>query len=106
MIISGGFNVYPREVENAISTIPGVREVAVVGAPDDKWGEVITAVIAPEPGADLDDETVIAHCRNSIGGFKVPKRVEFVEELPKSGVGKILKVQIREELWANRERRV
>jgi long-chain acyl-CoA synthetase len=106
MIITGGFNVYPREVENAISTIPGVREVAVVGAPDEKWGEVITAVIAREPGADLEADAVIAHCRGSIGGFKVPKRVEFVEELPKSGVGKILKVQIREELWADRERRV
>ncbi|MBS1889177.1 MAG: AMP-binding protein [Actinobacteria bacterium] len=106
MIITGGFNVYPREVENAISTLAGVREVAVVGAPDERWGEVITAVIAPEPGAELDAEAVIAHCRNSIGGFKVPKRVEFVEELPKSGVGKILKVQIREELWADRARRV
>ncbi|MBS1862915.1 MAG: AMP-binding protein [Actinobacteria bacterium] len=106
MIITGGFNVYPREVENVISTLPGVREVAVVGAPDERWGEVITAVIAPEPGADLDAEAVTAHCRSSIGGFKVPKRVEFVEELPKSGVGKILKVKIREELWADRARRV
>jgi long-chain acyl-CoA synthetase len=106
MIITGGFNVYPREVENAISTLPGVREVAVVGAPDERWGELITAVIAPEPGVELDAATVIAHCRNSIGGFKVPKRVEFVAELPKSGVGKIQKIKIRDELWADRARRV
>jgi acyl-CoA synthetase (AMP-forming)/AMP-acid ligase II len=106
MIITGGFNVYPREVENAISTLAGVREVAVVGAPDERWGELITAVIATEPGVELDAETVIAHCRDSIGGFKVPKRVEFVDELPKSGVGKIQKVKIKEELWADRARRV
>lgn len=106
MIITGGFNVYPREVENAISTLAGVREVAVVGAPDQRWGELITAVIALEPGAALDAETVIAHCRNSLGGFKVPKRVEFVQELPKSGVGKILKKQIKDELWADRARMV
>jgi acyl-CoA synthetase (AMP-forming)/AMP-acid ligase II len=106
MIVTGGFNVYPREVENAISTLPGVREVAVVGAPHERWGEVITAVVAPEPEAELSAEQVIAHCRTSIGGYKVPKRVEFVAELPKSGAGKILKPQLREELWADRARKV
>jgi long-chain acyl-CoA synthetase len=106
MIITGGFNVYPREVENAISTLDGVREVAVVGAPDERWGELITAVIATEPGAEVSAENVIEHCRASIGGFKVPKRVEFVDELPKSGVGKIQKVKIKEELWADQARRV
>jgi acyl-CoA synthetase (AMP-forming)/AMP-acid ligase II len=106
MIITGGFNVYPREVENAISTMPGVREVAVIGAPDDRWGESITAVIALEPAAAIDQDQVIAFCRTKLGGFKVPKRVTFVEELPKSGVGKILKAQIKAELWAGRARKV
>jgi long-chain acyl-CoA synthetase len=106
MIITGGFNVYPREVENVVSTLPGVREVAVVGAPDERWGELITAVIALEPGTELDSDDVIAHCRTRLGGFKVPKRVVFVDELPKSGVGKILKARIKEELWAGHARRV
>jgi acyl-CoA synthetase (AMP-forming)/AMP-acid ligase II len=106
MIITGGFNVYPREVENAVSTLPGIREVAVVGAPDERWGEVITAVVSAEPGAGLTADEVIAHCRASIGGYKVPKRVLFVGELPKNGTGKIDKPALREQLWAGRERRV
>jgi acyl-CoA synthetase (AMP-forming)/AMP-acid ligase II len=83
-----------------------VREVAVVGAPDDRWGELITAVIAREPGSELSADAVIAHCRKSIGGYKVPKRVDFVQELPKSGVGKIMKSKISDALWAGRDRRV
>jgi long-chain acyl-CoA synthetase len=106
MIVTGGFNVYPREVENVISTLDGVREVAVVGAPSARWGEEITAVVAPTEGTVLTAEDVIAHCRNSLGGYKIPKRVEFVTELPKSGAGKILKREIREKLWAGRARRV
>jgi acyl-CoA synthetase (AMP-forming)/AMP-acid ligase II len=106
MIITGGFNVYPREVENVISTLRGVREVAVVGAPDPKWGELITAVISTEPGASLTADDVIAHCRASLGGYKVPKRVDFIDELPKSGAGKILKPVIKEQLWADHARRV
>ena len=106
MMITGGFNVYPREVENAISELPQVREVAVVGAPDKKWGELITAIIAPVPGEHISEDEVIAHCRRSLGGFKVPKRVTFVDELPKSGAGKVLKAKIKDELWAGRDRKV
>jgi long-chain acyl-CoA synthetase len=106
MIVSGGFNVFPREVENVISTLPEVREVAVVGAPSDKWGEQITAVVSLQPGASLDQEKVIAHCREAIAGYKVPKSVLFVDDLPKSGVGKIQKNAIRDEMWAGRSRRV
>jgi long-chain acyl-CoA synthetase len=106
MIITGGFNVYPREVENVISTLPGVREVAVVGAPDERWGEAITAVISTEPGTELTAGDVIAGCRASLGGYKVPKRVIFRGDLPKGATGKIDKPVLREELWAGRKRRV
>jgi acyl-CoA synthetase (AMP-forming)/AMP-acid ligase II len=106
MIVSGGFNVYPREVENVISAMAGVAEVAVVGAPSERWGEEITAVVSPRPGVELTRQAVIDHCREAIAGYKVPKRVLFVDELPKSGVGKIQKRLIADELWAGRERRV
>jgi long-chain acyl-CoA synthetase len=106
MIVSGGFNVYPREVENVISTLPQVREVTVVGAPSERWGEEITAVVSLQPGAELTALEVIAHCRGAIAGYKVPKRVQFVDDLPKSGAGKIQKRAIRDELWAGRDRSV
>jgi acyl-CoA synthetase (AMP-forming)/AMP-acid ligase II len=106
MIITGGFNVYPREVENAISSLDGVAEVAVIGAPDESWGEAITAIVVREPGAAVEAGQVVEHCRRQIAGFKVPKRVEFAESLPKSGAGKVLKRELRERRWAGRERRV
>ena len=106
MIVTGGFNVYPREVENVVSAIPGVAEVAVVGAPDERWGEAITALVVREAGVALDAEAVIGACREQIAGYKVPKRVEFVEALPKSGSGKVLKRELRERYWRGRERRV
>ncbi|TSD94109.1 long-chain fatty acid--CoA ligase [Skermania sp. ID1734] len=106
MIITGGFNVYPREIENVVSRIPGVREVAVLGAPDEKWGEAITAVISLVSGCDLAADAVIDYCREHLGGYKVPKRVIIIDELPKGGTGKINKVELRDKLWAGRERRV
>jgi len=106
MIITGGFNVYPREVENAISSLDGVAEVAVIGAPDEKWGEAVTAIVVAAPGAGLDEAAVIAHCRAGIAGYKVPKRVEFIDELPKSGSGKVQKRQLRDARWAGRERSI
>ncbi|WP_179272957.1 MULTISPECIES: class I adenylate-forming enzyme family protein [unclassified Rhodococcus (in: high G+C Gram-positive bacteria)] len=106
MIITGGFNVYPREVENVIVSLPGVHSVAVVGAPDRQWGEVITAVVVREPGGKIDETAVIAHCRRFLGGFKVPKRVSFVSELPTSGAGKVLKARIKADLWVGHQRLV
>ncbi|MDV6247187.1 class I adenylate-forming enzyme family protein [Rhodococcus opacus] len=106
MIVTGGFNVYPREVENTISTLAGVREVAVVGAPSERWGEEITAVVSVEPDASLSEDDVIAHCQTAIAGYKAPKRVLFVDELPKTGTGKIQKVDIRADLWQGLARRV
>ncbi len=106
MIITGGFNVYPREVETAISSMEGIRECAVVGAPSDKWGEEIVAVVSLKPGYDVSPADVIAHCRSLIAGYKVPKTVDFVDDLPKGGTGKIMKRAIQDGLWEGRTRKV
>ena len=102
MIISGGENVYSAEVENAISTIPGVAEVAVIGVPDDRWGERVHAIVVPKRGTSLGTDDVIDHCRNQIAGYKCPRSVEFRDTpLPLSGAGKVLKRELREPYWKN-----
>ena len=107
MIISGGENVYSAEVENAISLLPGVAEVAVIGIPDAQWGETIHAIIVPRAGADLTAEAVIAHCRTQIAGYKCPSSVEFRDTpLPLSGAGKVLKRELRAPFWRGYEKRV
>jgi acyl-CoA synthetase (AMP-forming)/AMP-acid ligase II len=95
MIITGGENVYTSEVEAAIYQHPGVHEVAVIGLPDEKYGEALCAVIVPAPGHTLTQEEIVAHCRGRIGGYKIPRRVRFVDALPKSAMGKILKQELR-----------
>jgi long-chain acyl-CoA synthetase len=100
MIISGGENVYSGEVESAISLMPGVAEVAVIGIPDTKWGESVHAIIVPHAGANLTTEAVIAHCRAQIAGYKCPRSVEFRDTaLPLSGAAKVLKRELREPFW-------
>ena len=96
MIISGGENVHPTETENAIQEHPAVHEVAVVGVPDPKWGEAVKAVVALEPDRKVTEEELIEFCKQRIAGYKCPKSVDFVDELPKSTVGKILRREIRE----------
>ena len=95
MIITGAENVYPREVEEALYTHPDIAEAAVIGVPDAKWGEAIKAVVVVKPGRPLGAEEVIGYCRERIAGYKCPKTVDFVEALPKSPVGKILKRVLR-----------
>jgi long-chain acyl-CoA synthetase len=100
MIISGGENIYSAEVENAISLMPDVAEVAVIGIPDAKWGECVHATIVPRAGANLTAEAVIAHCSTQIAGYKCPRSVEFRNtSLPLSGAGKVLKRELREPFW-------
>src|SRR5437773_3701776 len=107
MIVTGGENVYSGEVEAVIYTHPAVREVAVFGIPDPKWGEIVNACVVLKPGKTLTAEELIAYCRRSLANFKVPRSIEFSEtELPKSGSGKILKKVLRERFWTHQERAV
>jgi long-chain acyl-CoA synthetase len=106
MIISGGENIYSTEVENAIYTHPAVFEAAVIGVPDEKWGEAVKGVVALKPGAEATAEEIIQHCRGQIAAFKVPKSIDFVSELPKSGAGKVLKRDLREKYWEGQKRRI
>jgi len=98
LVISGGFNVSSREVEDVIYQIDGVLECAVVGAADKSWGEVAVATIVRGRDSDLNETRVIAHCKQRLAGFKVPQRVVFLDELPKNSIGKILKREIRKRL--------
>jgi len=95
MIISGGTNIYPREVEEALLAHPAVHEVAVVGRPDPEWGEAVAAFVVPKPGAAPDAATLDAHCQAHIARFKRPKLWRFVDELPKNNYGKVLKTELR-----------
>jgi acyl-CoA synthetase (AMP-forming)/AMP-acid ligase II len=101
MIITGGFNVYSAEVEQALMAHPAVRDCAVVGLPDEKWGEQVTAVIEPKPGAEVDAPELIAFVKQRIGSVKAPKHVEVWKTLPRSRVGKVLKAEVRSALSAH-----
>ncbi len=106
MIVSGGENVYSGEVENAIAQMPAVLMCAVIGVPDERWGERVHAVVVRRPGHDCDEAAVIAHCKTVIAGYKCPGSVEFRDALPVSAAGKLQKFQLREPHWAGRDRRV
>ncbi|MFK0154747.1 AMP-binding protein [Streptomyces sp. NPDC090493] len=106
MIISGGFNVYPSEVEQVIWTHPAVQDCAVIGAPHEEWGEAVTAVVELNQGAQVTAEDLIAYCRPRLGGIRTPKQVVFTEKLPRSANGKVLKKDVREPFWRRRERQI
>ena len=106
MIVSGGENVYPAEVENAVFGCPGVADVAVIGVPDARWGEAVKAVVVRAPGSEVTAEQVIAHARARIAAFKAPKSVDFVEVLPRNATGKVLRRELRAPYWAGAERQV
>lgn len=106
MIICAGENIYPAEIEHVIRLHPGVMEVAVIGIPDNLWGEVVKAIVIPTPGATIDAAGVIQHARKHLAEFKVPRSVEFVDQLPRNASGKILKAQLREPYWRQQERRI
>jgi acyl-CoA synthetase (AMP-forming)/AMP-acid ligase II len=97
MIISGGENVYSTEVEQALQQLSGVQMCAVVGLPDDRWGERVVAAIVADPSAGLSSDAVIAHCRRLIAGYKVPKQIEFVQALPMTPTGKVKKRELRDQ---------
>ena len=103
MVISGGVNIYPREIEDCLFQHPEVVDVAVLGVPDDEWGEVLYAVVQRTPESDLDADGVVAWCREHIADYKRPRIVEFVDELPRDPNGKVRKPKWREAWIAQRE---
>ena len=106
MIISGGENIYPREVEEVLLRHPAVREVAVIGVPDPQWGEAMKAIVALAPGQSASGEELIAFCKDNIASYKKPKSIDFVDDLPKNNYGKILKRDLRARYWGDRGRKV
>jgi fatty-acyl-CoA synthase/long-chain acyl-CoA synthetase len=103
MIISGGMNIYPAEVESVLEHHPDIYEAAVFGIPSDEWGEAVHAVVVARPGSNLDDDAVIEHARVHLAGYKVPRSISWMEELPKTGSGKILKRELRAPYWEGRD---
>ncbi len=106
MIISGGENIYSPEIERVLAEHPAVMEVAVIGVPDDRWGEVVKAVVALKPGAEATPAELIAHCREHLGHFKCPRSVDVLEALPRNPTGKILKRELRAPYWQGHDRAV
>ena len=106
MIISGGMNIYPAEIEAALDQHPEIYDVAVFGIPSDEWGEAVHATVVRAPGSSLTGEEVTAFAREHLAGYKVPRSVEFTDELPRTGSGKLLKRQLRAPYWAGRTARV
>jgi acyl-CoA synthetase (AMP-forming)/AMP-acid ligase II len=106
MIISGGENIYPAEVESAICDHPDVAEAAVIGIPDDKWGEAVKAIVVMKPGKSASATDIINFTRERIAGFKTPKSVDFLEALPRNPSGKILRRNLRDPYWAGKDRQV
>jgi acyl-CoA synthetase (AMP-forming)/AMP-acid ligase II len=106
MIISGGNNIYPREVEEVILRHPAVAEVCVFGVPDAEWGEAVKAVVVKKPGAEVTAEEIIAFCKDNLASYKKPKLVDFIDELPKSAYGKVLKRELRDRYWTGYQRKV
>jgi len=106
MIISGGENIYSREIEDVILLHPGVHEVAVIGVPDETWGEAIKAIVSLKKGQNATQEEIINFCKGHLASYKKPKSVEFIDEIPKNSYGKVLKRELREKYWIGEDRRV
>jgi long-chain acyl-CoA synthetase len=107
MIVSGGENVYSAEVENALSSHPAVAQCAVIGVPDEKWGERVHAIVFPREGVEVSEQSIIDHCRGLVADYKCPRSVTFRDQpLPLSGAGKILKTELRKPFWEGQARSV
>jgi acyl-CoA synthetase (AMP-forming)/AMP-acid ligase II len=105
VIITGGENVSSIEVEDVLNSHLAIREAAVIGIPDGKWGELVTALVVTD-GSEVSAEEIITHCRDHLAGYKCPKRVEFLDELPRTATGKIQKFKLREPFWKGHDRQV
>jgi acyl-CoA synthetase (AMP-forming)/AMP-acid ligase II len=106
MIISGGENIYPAEVEEVLYRHPDILEAAVFGIPDEQWGESVKATVVLKPGKKLSAEEVIDHCKQSLASYKKPKSVDFLDALPRNPAGKVLKTVLRDKYWARRDRKI
>jgi acyl-CoA synthetase (AMP-forming)/AMP-acid ligase II len=106
MIISGGMNVYPAEIEAALEHHPKIFDVAVFGIPDEQWGEKVHASIVLQPNETLSEDQILSFARERLAGYKLPRSIQFMDELPRTGSGKLLKRQLREPYWKGRDSRV
>ncbi|MDX1650252.1 MAG: fatty acid--CoA ligase, partial [Myxococcota bacterium] len=106
MVVSGGENVYPAEVENVLMGHASVADCAVIGVPDAKWGETVKALVVPAPGVALDEQALMAYCREQLAHYKCPTSVDAVDAIPRNPSGKILKKDLREPYWKGHDRRV
>jgi long-chain acyl-CoA synthetase len=106
MIIVGGENIYPAEIENVLAQHPAVADVAVIGVPDDKFGEAVHAFVATRPGAEVRPRDLFVFCRDRIASFKIPSRFEFIDRVPRNPSGKILRRELRDRFWSGRDRQV
>jgi acyl-CoA synthetase (AMP-forming)/AMP-acid ligase II len=106
MVISGAENIYPVEVEAVLSGHPSILEVAVIGVPDDKFGEALLAVVAVKPDASVTIEELVEFSRGKIAGFKIPRQIKVVDALPRNASGKVLKTVLREPYWVGKNRNV
>ena len=100
MIISGGFNIYAREVEDALLRLPEVEDAAVIGLPDPEWGEIVVAAVVARPGTSPTEAAVIDGCREYVAGYKKPKRVHFIDALPRNLAGKVNKAELKQTIEA------
>jgi long-chain acyl-CoA synthetase len=106
MIISGGENIYPLEIEEVLVQHPAVAEVAVVGVPNEKWGEEVKAVVVLKEDAQTSEEEILEFCKGRLAGYKRPRSVDFADDLPKTATGKILKRLVKQKYWAGQERMI
>jgi long-chain acyl-CoA synthetase len=102
MIISGGINIYPAEIENVLKKHNDVADLAVIGVPDDKWGESVKAVVVKKAGSTVTEDELIDFCKKELAGFKLPKSIDFIDQIPRSFVGKSLKKELRKKYWEGR----
>jgi acyl-CoA synthetase (AMP-forming)/AMP-acid ligase II len=106
MIISGGENIYPREIEEVLYAHPSISEAAVIGVPDEKWRESVKALLVVKEGAKLTEEEAIQFCKERLASYKKPRSAEFVESLPRNPLGKVVKTALREKYWKGHKRQV
>jgi len=106
MIITGGENVYSTEVENVLYSHPAILECAVIGVPDDKWGEAVKGIVVLKPGEKATEEEIIRFCKDRIAHYKGPKSIDFMDSLPRTGSGKIHKKELRVKYWEGYEKKI